>query len=168
MYPVMSVSNRWGVHSPVTHASPNMIFFKDPIYFRITSLSVYITNNDSKEEKARDFGRLTWRGLQCQLLQPNWATCTNHPTEKLQRTATRLRIKGIPFEKRMQCVSRPLCYTVSRYMQCPYVTGCLQTGMFNFSVRLIFYCGSARQFSYKVEPNFVSNKYVEFLKSQEV
>ena len=26
-------------------ASPNMIFFKDPIYFRITPLSVYITNN---------------------------------------------------------------------------------------------------------------------------
>ena len=27
------------------NASPNMIFFKDPIYFRITPLSVYITNN---------------------------------------------------------------------------------------------------------------------------
>ena len=27
------------------YASPNMIFFKDPIYFRITPLSVYITNN---------------------------------------------------------------------------------------------------------------------------
>ena len=26
------------------NASPNMIFFKDPIYFRITHLSVYITN----------------------------------------------------------------------------------------------------------------------------
>ena len=26
-------------------ASPNMIFFKDPIYFRITPLSVYITNS---------------------------------------------------------------------------------------------------------------------------
>ena len=26
-------------------ALPNMIFFKDPIYFRITPLSVYITNN---------------------------------------------------------------------------------------------------------------------------
>ena len=25
-------------------ASPNMIFFKDPLYFRITPLSVYITN----------------------------------------------------------------------------------------------------------------------------
>ena len=29
----------------VANASPNMIFFKDPIYFRITPLSVYITNN---------------------------------------------------------------------------------------------------------------------------
>ena len=27
------------------NASPNMIFFKDPIYFHITPLSVYITNN---------------------------------------------------------------------------------------------------------------------------
>ena len=26
------------------NASPNMTFFKDPIYFRITPLSVYITN----------------------------------------------------------------------------------------------------------------------------
>ena len=29
------------------NASPNMIFLKDPIYFRITPLSVYITNNIS-------------------------------------------------------------------------------------------------------------------------
>ena len=28
----------------ILNASPNMIFFKDPIYFRITPLSVYITN----------------------------------------------------------------------------------------------------------------------------
>jgi hypothetical protein len=27
------------------YASPNIIFFKDPIYFRNTPLSVYITNN---------------------------------------------------------------------------------------------------------------------------
>ena len=27
------------------NASANMIFFKDPIYFRITPLSVYTTNN---------------------------------------------------------------------------------------------------------------------------
>ena len=30
------------------NASPTMIFFKDPIYFRITPLSVYITNNVSE------------------------------------------------------------------------------------------------------------------------